>query len=816
MNRQLVIEDVSNDLLLLINYSQKEELLQKHVSTVLPRYFYFLQNGEFNIDRKWVVLKMKTGQYVLAKAYSRMNSTGFRVKFKIVKNKNLNQFIYNELHLFEHIQNVENVGMVCFNMQGDIVLVNKYIEQWYGLPNSCIGSKMDQLLKISEEESRVFYTELNEINDNSLRKEFVVQTSNNNKCIFRWEISKMQLPNGTYFISRVYNITSKYKIKKELNYQQMLFQKVFELSPLPIFIFNKNYRVEKVNNAFLELLEVDRTLAENLDLTVLIDKRPFYVYTDVLEHKKMSLFEGYYNTTYSQKSIYARLIASPVEVDGEAKGLGIILDLTKLKKTEEELTQKQNFYKTMIEVAITGIGITDLDENLIFVNKAFANMLGYEEKEIVNTNLRNYSTPQQYELFKKQTEIRKSRKNSIYEITLIHKNGRPVNFILFSSPYLDANNKVIGTLGVLVDVSYQKMLLQLYEKLKLEYQTLENEKQTIINTIWKRFNLFLPTLIELLKIDKTSMTPHQLLEIESHIQRNNEMLSITYKDMDLLVKLFSQKYKIKQNKVSLMQMFNNIVNNFYSGGLDQYCSFEWQSDTDDILVEIDEGTIAIIAEKIIYNFIFRNYAQKILIKAFISNNQLLLSFCLYHENMAEPSKIINFNEHHLCYLIVKKLLQLVKGNIYIADTSIDISIPFKRAQVLSLSEEAEITENIYSTYIWSNKIILYITDNNLLNQWIYDVLAPTKAQLYSVNYDTQFVYYILKYPYADIVLISSSVLDNDEIDYIGLIRRLVSGAKIICLLEPLSNEKKYNGIDDFLTITDKFAIDLVKTMSKFM
>lgn len=820
LNHQLVIEDVSSDLLYLTNYAQKEELLQKHLSALIPRYFYFLQKGELNIDKALVQVRKKGGEEVLVKVNLKKDSKGLTLKFKTVRNKCLNQFIQNELQLAEHIQNVSNIGLVCFNTQGYVILTNKYIAQWYQLPiQACVGSKIEQLLKLSEKEKQLFYSELENLNEESLQKEFTVHFANDEKLYLRWEISKIQSPYGAYFLSMVYNITSEYQAKKELEYQRLLFQKVFELSPLPIFIFNKNYRVEKVNNAFLELLEVDRNIAENLDLNVLIDKRPYYVYTDVLEHNKMSIYEGYYNTTYSKKPIFARLIASPVEIEGETKGLGIILDLTKQKKTEEELIQKQNFYKTMVDMAIAGIGITDLEENLIFVNKAFANMLGYEEEEMINTNLRNYCPPQQLDVFKKQSEIRKSLKNSVYEATLLHKNGQTVSVLLFSSPYVNSENQVVGTLGVLVDISHQKMLLQLYDKLKQDYHNQQKQTELLISSLWKRFNFFLPTLVELLKLDKTTLSKDKLEELEYNIQKNTLLLSITYKDMQLLMDLFSDKYKVKHRVVSLKQMLDQISRAYNDGVYTTYCSFDWQFGLDDLTVEIDEPSVALVTEKIINNLIFRNHAQKISVHASLASKFLNLKFEMYYNENEEPSKIVNFNECHLCHLIASKLLQQIKGNLYASERSIVVSIPFsnvKNKELASINTGIEIRENQYSTYIWSHKTILYVTNDNLMEQWIYNALAATKVQLVPVACDAQFINYILKHPFADMVLIASSLLENNEVDYVGLIRRFLPDAKIVCFGEQLSNEKKCAGVDEFLTITDKFADDLLRTVSKFL
>ncbi len=59
----------------------------------------------------------------------------------------------------------------------------------------------------------------------------------------------------------------------------------------------------------------------------------------------------------------------------------------KLEEKEKQLCEQKEKYRTLVENAIAGIGITDLKENVIFVNETFAHMLGYSKEELCGVNL---------------------------------------------------------------------------------------------------------------------------------------------------------------------------------------------------------------------------------------------------------------------------------------------------------------------------------------------------------------------------------------------------------------------------------------------
>ena len=64
--------------------------------------------------------------------------------------------------------------------------------------------------------------------------------------------------------------------------------------------------------------------------------------------------------------------------------LGSVLER---KRAEKALQISERRYRELLTNISEGMAIADLDENILFVNHAFLDMLGYSEDELVGTSI---------------------------------------------------------------------------------------------------------------------------------------------------------------------------------------------------------------------------------------------------------------------------------------------------------------------------------------------------------------------------------------------------------------------------------------------
>jgi PAS domain S-box-containing protein len=159
---------------------------------------------------------------------------------------------------------------------------------------------------------------------------------------------------------------------------------------------------------------------------------------------------------------------------------GVIRDITERKRMEEALQESEEKYRTLVETAQEGIGITDPDENFAFVNQALAEALGYDKGELSGMNLSQLSTEEEFTKFKEQTEKRKQGKTSKYETTLLTKDNKLKYFMVSAASLWSEEGGFAGTLGVLTDITERKQAEEALRESEEKFRSLAEESPNMI------------------------------------------------------------------------------------------------------------------------------------------------------------------------------------------------------------------------------------------------------------------------------------------------------------------------------------------------
>ena len=165
------------------------------------------------------------------------------------------------------------------------------------------------------------------------------------------------------------------------------------------------------------------------------------------------------------------LSLSSVAVRGRWHAIAVVRDVSDRKRAEDEARQREDRYRAVAESALAGIGVTDLEERFVYVNQAFADMLGYSREELSGMSLARVSDPAELARYETLTQDRVAGVHGSYETTLLHKGGARVHLQLSAAPHRDATGAVVGTIGVAVDITARKAA---EERIKEQHQFLEH------------------------------------------------------------------------------------------------------------------------------------------------------------------------------------------------------------------------------------------------------------------------------------------------------------------------------------------------------
>jgi PAS domain S-box-containing protein len=135
----------------------------------------------------------------------------------------------------------------------------------------------------------------------------------------------------------------------------------------------------------------------------------------------------------------------------------------------EKETALENRFRDLVEHATDMIYTHDLAGKFTSINPAGERLLGYSSGEAVGRSLDLVISPQQLALARQQTQRKQEGENhTVYELDLIHKEGRVVN-VEVSSWLLRHNGKPVGVQGIARDITQKKQLqAQLLHSQRLE------------------------------------------------------------------------------------------------------------------------------------------------------------------------------------------------------------------------------------------------------------------------------------------------------------------------------------------------------------
>ena len=147
-----------------------------------------------------------------------------------------------------------------------------------------------------------------------------------------------------------------------------------------------------------------------------------------------------------------RLKTSAVrDTEGNFAGtLVMIADRTRHWHSEEDLRRSEEQYRQIVESTTDGIVKIDAAAKIMFVNRRYAAMLGYEPSELTGRSLLDLMSSA---ALAQSAEQFASKRRAAIDTTLRHKDGSEISVSVTANPLFDGSGKEVGYLGMARDVT---------------------------------------------------------------------------------------------------------------------------------------------------------------------------------------------------------------------------------------------------------------------------------------------------------------------------------------------------------------------------
>jgi len=161
----------------------------------------------------------------------------------------------------------------------------------------------------------------------------------------------------------------------------------------------------------------------------------------------------------------------PIFSNNEYKGhLWTYQDVTIRKNYKKNLEAQREKYSSIIANMNLGLLEVDNDDVIQMANHSFCELSGFSEKELLGKKAGNMINVLNKEIFIEKNKKRLHGKSDSYEVKVLHKTGTLKHWLISGAPRYDDSGKVIGSIGIHLDITDQKLLTLQKEKLLHELE----------------------------------------------------------------------------------------------------------------------------------------------------------------------------------------------------------------------------------------------------------------------------------------------------------------------------------------------------------
>jgi len=290
----------------------------------------------------------------------------------------------------------------------------------------------------------------------------------------------------TGFAKVTRDITDQRKAKEELANSRMFLQKVMDAIPDPIFVKDQNHVWKAGNKSFWEMMggpaeqfigKNDHDIFPPEQVAIFFERDAEVFQTGATDVNEESV------TNSDGSTITALTTKSPLTMlDGTKALVGVVRDITDLKKAEQALKTSEETFRSALEHASIGMALVAPDGKFITVNKALCEITGFSREELLKTDFQAISHPDDIEadLEHVRQMLNKDIETYNMEKRYLHKDGRFIWALLSVSMIWNADGTPKYFISQIQDITERKEM----ERMKSDFiATVSHELRTPLTAI---------------------------------------------------------------------------------------------------------------------------------------------------------------------------------------------------------------------------------------------------------------------------------------------------------------------------------------------
>ncbi|NCS90579.1 MAG: PAS domain S-box protein, partial [Ignavibacteria bacterium] len=425
------------------------------------------------------------------------------------------------------------------------------------------------------------------------------------------------------YIGTITDITERKEAEKALQEKERKFKELFDHAPIGYHELDIEGRITRINRTELNMLGY--TEEEMVGQFVW----KFVGSEESSRQRVLEKLNGTLLPSQSEERFYRRkdlkilpvLSEEMILRDSMDKIIGIrttIQDITERKRAEEEIAMLAHSLKSINEC----VSITDMEDNLIFVNESFLRTYGYDRDELIGKNMLLVRSPNNpLELVK---EILPATINGGWkgELWNKRKDGSEFPIHLSTTIITDKEHNPLGLIGVATDITERKRVEKELIEAKEFAEQSNKMKDAFIANISHEIRTPLNGILGMTSIIKEIYSQNMSDEEEvcfAAIDKSSERIIRT---IDLILnysQLETGNFTLIPQQMELSSICKNLVNKYLAAAKSKSLSLSFDDIIGATFISADEYSITQVISNLIENAVI--YTKSGFVKVQLYRNQ---------------------------------------------------------------------------------------------------------------------------------------------------------------------------------------------------
>lgn len=461
------------------------------------------------------------------------------------------------------LMNVIPVGIFRIDRDNKLLFANNRLLQLVGFSSEeLIGAKADVIFPNAAE----FRSIREDAAEQGMSAHSEVEVLTKTKKTLICSVSLVAVKEGKgskFFDGVVQDLSTIKRAEKDLRESKELFQSVFNNSAAAIIVVDETEKITAWNSSVQEMLGMDKIDLFNKPVAELFPIREWDRISAISRKNKGRVTEVDTQLYHKDgKRLSIGLSLSFIK-DDEGKKIGSIVimrDMTAQKAAERKLRESESKIRIILDHSAAAIILTDEQERIISWNKHTEAMLGRKHEDLYLKPVSILYPAEEWEKIR-AADIRKTGSKHHFQTKALKADNSSLDVELSVNMLKDSNDNIVGSVGILQDITEQKHLQDMLVKAKTVAEDANQSKSQFLANMSHEVRTPMNTIIGLVDLTlDTQLSPEQRDNLMTIKNAGDILLSLLNDILDLS-RVEAGKIQLEHIEVNV----NNVIQSVCKG-----------------------------------------------------------------------------------------------------------------------------------------------------------------------------------------------------------------------------------------------------------